>query len=106
MDGPVCFIVVDEHWRAALTNIVQHKRIQVLHWMHQARRDLVLQTPFRTGVTTGSFALRSPLRPIPMASSVVELAHVDDTVLHVRGLDCMDGTPLIDLKPDRLSGAD
>ena len=59
-DGPVCSIVVDERWREALTDIGQHRRIQVLYWMHQARRDLVLQTPFRTGRTTGR--LRSARR--------------------------------------------
>src|SRR6476619_5171302 len=66
-DGPICSIVVDERWREALTDIAQHRRIQVLYWMHQARRDLVLQMPFRTGRTTGTFALRSPVRPNPIA---------------------------------------
>jgi tRNA-Thr(GGU) m(6)t(6)A37 methyltransferase TsaA len=102
-DGPVCSVVVDERWRDALTDVAQHKRIQVLYWMHQARRDLVLQTPFRTGQTTGSFALRSPVRPNPIASSVVDLVAIEGTTLHVRGLDCLDGTPLIDLKPERAS---
>ena len=101
LDGPICSIVVDTRWGEALTDIAQYKRIQVLYWMHQARRDLVLQTPFRTGQTTGSFALRSPVRPNPIASSVVELVAIEGTTLQVRGLDCLDGTPLIDLKPER-----
>jgi tRNA-Thr(GGU) m(6)t(6)A37 methyltransferase TsaA len=100
-DGPVCSIVIDERWREALTDIGQHKRIQVLYWMHQARRDLVLQTPFRTMKTTGTFALRSPVRPNPIASSLVDLLAVEGTTLRVRGLDCLDGTPLIDVKPER-----
>jgi tRNA-Thr(GGU) m(6)t(6)A37 methyltransferase TsaA len=100
-DGPVCSIVVDERWREALTDIARHRRVQVLYWMHHARRDLVLQTPFRTGQTTGTFALRSPVRPNPVASSVVDLLAVEGTTLRVRGLDCLDGTPLIDLKPER-----
>ena len=99
--GPVCTIVVDERWREALTDIAHHRRIQVLYWMHHARRDLVLQTPYRTGQTTGTFALRSPVRPNPIASSLVELVAVDGTSLQVRGLDCLDGTPLIDLKSER-----
>jgi tRNA (adenine37-N6)-methyltransferase len=102
-DGPICSIVVDERWRLALTDIAGHGRIQVLYWMHQARRDLVLQTPFRTGRTTGTFALRSPVRPNPIAVSVVDLLAVEGTTLRVRGLDCLDGTPLIDLKPERNS---
>jgi tRNA-Thr(GGU) m(6)t(6)A37 methyltransferase TsaA len=101
LDGPVCSIVIDERWWQALTDIEVHPRIQVLYWMHQARRDLVLQTPFRTGQTTGSFSLRSPVRPNPIASSVVALVGADGGTLRVRGLDCLDGTPLIDLKPDR-----
>ena len=101
LDGPVCSIIIDERWRMALTDIGDHPRIQVLYWMHRARRDLVLQTPIRTGQTTGSFALRSPVRPNPIASSVVALVGVEGATLLVRGLDCLDGTPLIDLKPDR-----
>jgi tRNA-Thr(GGU) m(6)t(6)A37 methyltransferase TsaA len=100
-DGPVCSIAVDERWREALTDIARHRRIQVLYWMHRARRDLVLQTPFRTGATTGTFALRSPVRPNPIASSMVELVAVEGTTVQVRGLDCLDGTPLVDLKPER-----
>ncbi len=103
-DGPVCSIVVDERWRAALTGIGEHRRIQVLYWMHRARRDLVLQTPYRTGRTLGTFALRSPVRPNPIASSIVALLAVEGTTLRVRGLDCLDGTPLIDLKPEHAPG--
>ena len=103
LDGPLCSIVVDERWSQALTDIGNHPRIQVLYWLHQARRDLVLQTPIRTGQTTGSFALRSPVRPNPIASSVVALVAIEGRTLQVRGLDCLDGTPLIDLKPDRRS---
>ncbi|MEJ0071609.1 MAG: SAM-dependent methyltransferase [Pseudomonadota bacterium] len=100
-DGPICSIVVDERWRLALTDLASHKRLQVLYWMHRARRDLVLQLPLRTGQISGSFALRSPLRPNPIASSIVELVAIAGTTVQVRGLDCLDGTPLIDLKPDR-----
>jgi len=101
LDGPICSIIVDERWRMALTGLTGHRRVQVLYWMHGARRDLVLQTPFSTMQTTGTFALRSPVRPNPIASSIVELVATDGATLRVRGLDCVDGTPLIDLKPER-----
>jgi tRNA (adenine37-N6)-methyltransferase len=100
LDGPLCSIVVDERWRTALIGLAVHRRIQVLYWMHHARRDLVLQAP-RAGRLAGTFSLRSPVRPNPIASSIVELEAIKDTILEVRGLDCLDGTPLIDLKPDR-----
>jgi tRNA (Thr-GGU) A37 N-methylase len=57
-------------------------------------------------LTTGTFALRSPVRPNPIASSIVQLIAIDGTTLKVRGLDCLDGTPLIDLKPERDALAD
>lgn len=100
-DGPICSIVVDERWREALTDLAAYKHIQVLYWMHHARRDLVLQTPFSSMLTTGTFALRSPVRPNPIASSIVQLLAIDGITLQVRGLDCVDGTPLLDLKPER-----
>jgi tRNA (adenine37-N6)-methyltransferase len=69
--------------------------------MHLARRDLVRQRPKRSDSLFGTFALRSPMRPNPIAASVVALLHVDDDHLLVRGLDCVDGTPLVDIKPVR-----
>jgi tRNA (adenine37-N6)-methyltransferase len=73
----------------------------VLYWLHRSRRDLVLQSPRDDGATRGTFALRSPVRPNPIGTSLVELLRIEGFTLFVRGLDCLDGTPLIDLKPDR-----
>jgi tRNA-Thr(GGU) m(6)t(6)A37 methyltransferase TsaA len=106
LDGPICSIVVDERWRMALTDLAAHPHVQVLYWMHCARRDLVLQTPFSSMQTTGTFALRSPVRPNPIASSIVRLIAIEGTTLQVRGLDCLDGTPLIDLKPEHATGSE
>lgn len=100
-DGPLCRIELDDPWKPALKGIERFGRIEVLYWMHQARRDLILQSPKSNGETFGTFALRSPVRPNPIATSMVELVAVEDGVLVVRGLDCVDGTPLVDLKPDR-----
>src|SRR5689334_19134495 len=97
--GPECVIDVDPRWALALQGLAGRPQIQVLYWMHQARRDLVLQTPNHAGRTSGTFALRSPIRPNPIASSIVDLVAVNGTRLTVRGLDCVDGTPLIDIKP-------
>jgi tRNA-Thr(GGU) m(6)t(6)A37 methyltransferase TsaA len=98
-DGPICTIALDERWRQGLTGLAEQKRVQVLYWMNRSRRDLVLQTPFERP-TRGTFALRSPLRPNPIASSIVELVAVHGLNVQVRGLDCLDGTPLLDLKPE------
>jgi tRNA (adenine37-N6)-methyltransferase len=77
----------------------------VLYWMHQSRRDLAVQAPRHNGKVLGTFALRSPVRPNPIASSVVTLLGIEGMILRVRGLDCIDGTPLIDLKPHRRPAA-
>jgi tRNA-Thr(GGU) m(6)t(6)A37 methyltransferase TsaA len=95
----ICRIEVDARWTAALRDIESCSHLLVLYWMHQARRDLVLQVPRHYGKQRGTFALRSPVRPNPIAASVVKLVGVEGAALSVVGLDCLDGTPLIDLKP-------
>jgi tRNA-Thr(GGU) m(6)t(6)A37 methyltransferase TsaA len=95
----VCRIEVDARWAPALKDIETCSHLLVLYWMDKARRDLVLQVPRHYGEQRGTFALRSPVRPNPIAVSVVRLVGVEGKVLSVRGLDCLDGTPLIDLKP-------
>ncbi len=97
-DG-VCTIEVDPRWAQGLRDIESCTHLLVLYWMHEARRDLVLQVPRHYGKPRGTFALRSPVRPNPIAASVVTLVAVEGQVLSVVGLDCLDGTPLIDLKP-------
>lgn len=99
--GPVCRIEIDAPWREALRGVAAPGRLEVLYWMHLARRDLLVQAPKGRPVPLGTFALRSPNRPNPIATSVVEVVAVEDGALLVRGLDCLDGTPLLDLKPAR-----
>lgn len=98
--GPLCRVEIAEPWREALFGIEAFERLQLLYWMHLARRDLVLQTPRHGDQVHGTFALRSPVRPNPIASSMVTLERVEGASLFVRGLDCIDGTPLIDIKPE------
>ncbi|WP_287885595.1 MULTISPECIES: tRNA (N6-threonylcarbamoyladenosine(37)-N6)-methyltransferase TrmO [Paracoccus] len=99
-NGPACRIEVFEPWTPGLSGIAKHGHLQILYWMDQARRDLVLQNPNYGDRATGTFALRSPVRPNPVASSIVRLLAVEGPVLTVRGLDCLDGTPLIDIKAE------
>ncbi len=99
--GPLCRIELNEPWRAALKGLEAHSHAQILYWMHLARRDLVLQSPRSNGETTGTFAIRSPNRPNPVSSSLVAIVEVGPDHVLVRGLDCVDGTPLVDIKPER-----
>ncbi len=95
----VCTIEVDARYAAALTEVETSSHLLVLYWMDKARRDLVLQAPRHHDTQRGTFALRSPVRPNPIAASVVKLLARGGTRLSVIGLDCLDGTPLIDIKP-------
>lgn len=100
-DGPVCTIEIFEPWVAALRGVNKYERLEVLYWLDRSRRDLVLQSPASDGEVHGTFSLRSPVRPNPIGTSIVVLERVENACLLVRGLDCLDGTPLLDIKPDR-----
>lgn len=102
-DGPACAIEIFEPWASggALDGIEAFARLEVLYWLHHARRDLLRQAPGMDGRARGTFALRSPQRPNPIGTSIVALLGREGAVLRVRGLDCLDGTPLLDLKPHR-----
>jgi tRNA (adenine37-N6)-methyltransferase len=100
-DGPTCRIEVFAPWYGGLDSIGEFERLEVLYWLHESRRDLVLQSPRSDGKARGVFSLRTPVRPNPIGTAIVQLLKVEGPVLFVRGLDCLDGTPLIDLKPDR-----
>jgi len=95
----VCTVEVDPRWAQALKDVETCSHIVLLYWMDRSRRDIVLQMPRHYGVQRGTFALRSPARPNPIAMSVVRLIKVDGNRLEVVGLDCLDGTPLLDIKP-------
>src|SRR5215831_7805783 len=61
--------------------------------------DLIATPPTDNGRTHGVFATRSPRRPNPIALTVVELLRRDGARLHVRGVDMLDGSPILDIKP-------
>lgn len=94
-----CIVEVDPLFAPALQNVEGASHLIVLYWMDRAARDLVLQQPRHAEGSRGTFSLRSPARPNPIALSVVELRGRDGNRLNVQGLDCLDGTPLLDIKP-------
>jgi tRNA (adenine37-N6)-methyltransferase len=101
LDGPLCRIELFEPWVPALDGLDRYERIEVIYWLHLSRRDLVLQSPANDGTARGTFSLRTPARPNPLGTSIARLIGIENDTLLVRGLDCLDGTPLIDIKPDR-----
>jgi len=100
-DGPICRLEIFEPFVPAIKGVDFYENLEVLYWLDQSRRDLVLQSPKKDGKTRGTFSLRSPVRPNPIGTSIVKLVGVEGNTILVRGLDCLDGTPLIDVKPNR-----
>ena len=72
-DGPVCRLEIFEPWVPALKGVDFYENLEVIYWLHQSRRNLVLQSPKNNKSTRGTFSLRSPVRPNPIGTSIVKL---------------------------------
>jgi tRNA-Thr(GGU) m(6)t(6)A37 methyltransferase TsaA len=92
-------VELDSVYAPGLKDLHLYSHAILLYWMDQARRDLVAQMPAHLGRPRGTFALRSPVRPNPIALGVVEIVGIEGCTLTVRNVDCVDGTPLVDIKP-------
>jgi tRNA-Thr(GGU) m(6)t(6)A37 methyltransferase TsaA len=97
-------IVINPELSEALDGLEDFSHVIVLYWMHQLPegRKLPLKVhPMGNQALplTGRFATRSPSRPNPVGQATVELLERRGNVLKVKGLDAIDGTPVIDIKP-------
>src|SRR6202000_2831002 len=98
-DGPVCRLEIFEPWVAAIKGVDFYSNLEVLYWLHQSRRDIVLQSPKNNQSSRGLFSLPPPWRPSPIVNSIVKHVGVEGNPILVRALDCLDETPLLDIKP-------
>jgi len=92
-------IEVFEEYRRGLKDLDGFSHIILLYHFHESRGFELEVTPFMDTVKRGLFATRAPNRPCPIGLSVVELERMENGVLHVRNVDILDGTPLLDIKP-------
>ena len=92
-------ILVDEKYVDGLKDLGGFSHIYVVYYFHKATRTELQVIPYLDTVQRGVFATRSPLRPAHIGLSIVELLAVEGNRLRVRGIDMLDGTPLIDIKP-------
>ena len=95
----VAYIDLDPLFAQGLVDIELCSHLTVLYWLHLSRRDLIQQMPSHVTAPRGVFGLRSPVRPNPIGLSVVELVKVEGARLTIRNIDCVDGTPVVDIKP-------
>jgi tRNA-Thr(GGU) m(6)t(6)A37 methyltransferase TsaA len=97
-------IIINEDLKEALSGIDEFSHIVVVYWMHKlppSQRSVFKVHPKgnQNLPLVGVFASRSPARPNPMGITIVKLVEHRDNVLKVTGLDAIDGTPVLDIKP-------
>lgn len=91
--------VVDAAYADGLNGLDGFSHVVLLYRFHQATRTELRVTPFLDSEERGVFATRSPLRPSHIGMSVVNLLGIEGNSMRLRGVDVLDGTPLLDVKP-------
>ncbi len=92
-------VIVDEEYIDGLQDLDGFSHIYLLYSFHKATRTEMHVTPFMDKKTRGVFATRSPLRPNHIGISIVNLVKIEGNKVFVKGIDILDGTPLLDIKP-------
>jgi tRNA-Thr(GGU) m(6)t(6)A37 methyltransferase TsaA len=92
-------IEISKEYEGGLKDIEGFTHLHVFYWFHKSKGfSLIVTTPWDT-IPHGLFTTRSPHRPNPIGHAVVELVEQKDNILSVRGLDAIEGTPVMDIKP-------
>lgn len=99
MSEEVSEIEIHPNYSDGLLKIEQNAHLIVLYWAHLAKRDLLKTIPPASKEIHGVFASRSPGRPNPLSLCIAELIAREGTNLRVKGLDALDGSAIIDIKP-------
>lgn len=97
-------IVINEELKAALDGVEEFSHLIVVYWMHKlpAKQQPPIKVHPKGDQSlslTGVFATRSPTRPNPIGVTVVKLLKRRKNILEVAGLDAVNGTPVLDIKP-------
>lgn len=98
-DGPTCLITLYDEYRDGLLGLTQGQNILIIYWLENTNRSIMHQSFRDDKPIKGTFALRSPHRPNPIGVAVLPIEKLDGDQVTVKGLDCLNGTLLIDIKP-------
>ena len=82
-----------------LRDLSDFSHIYLIYHFHKSREVKLIVKPYLQDVDRGIFSTRAPFRPNPIGLSVVELLGIEGNILHLDGVDILDGTPLLDIKP-------
>jgi tRNA-Thr(GGU) m(6)t(6)A37 methyltransferase TsaA len=99
--APDAWLVLEPSLVAGIDGIGAGDQVLILTWLDRASRDVLAVHPRgdRSRPAQGVFSTRSPDRPNPIGLHRVEVAEIDGNRLRVHGLEALDGTPILDLKP-------
>ena len=94
-------VVVDEKFTEALDGIDDYSHVIIVYWMDRIKNHVIKHQPQGNPNVpiVGIFACRCPARPNPIAITTVKLLEHNGNKIKVKGLDVIDGTPVIDIKP-------
>lgn len=92
-------VVLDESLAPGLRDLEGFSHIYLLYHFHMSSGFDLTVVPFMEPAERGLFSTRAPRRPNQIGLSVVRLERIEGNVLHILGVDVLDGTPLLDIKP-------
>ncbi|OQY58934.1 MAG: tRNA (N6-threonylcarbamoyladenosine(37)-N6)-methyltransferase TrmO [Desulfobacteraceae bacterium 4572_88] len=92
-------VLVEADYAEGLDDLEGFSHIILLYHFHQSEGFHLKVTPFMDNEPRGLFSTRAPRRPNGIGLSIVQLLKRDGRILHIRGVDVLDGTPLLDIKP-------
>ena len=92
-------VEIFEDYQDGLKDLDGFSHIMLLFHFHRSQGFRMHVVPYMDNQKRGLFATRAPRRPNPIGLSIVELLKVEDGKLHIRNVDMVDGTPLLDIKP-------
>ena len=98
-NGPLCQLVIGNEFRDGLLGLLPGQKILILYWFENTNRGATQQESNNSGEMIGTFALRSPHRPNPIGAAVLPIETIKKGEVFVKGLDCLNGTHLLDIKP-------
>ncbi len=97
--GVIGTIEVNGQYVQGLEDLDGFSHIYLFYKFHMARKTALKVTPFMDTSQRGVFSTRSPLRPNHIGLSLVRLKKIKNNIITVQGIDVLDGTPLLDIKP-------
>jgi len=96
-------LVIDKRFLKGLKDIQSGEQIVVIFHFHESppfSSEYLVQTPAHKNKNMGVFSICSPKRPNPIGLSVLDVVSVDKNIIHVKRVDMMNGTPILDIKPN------